>query len=45
VLVIVGSVPALLLAWMVVPPLVAIAAIVGAIYHMTTAPSPTQTPA
>jgi len=45
VLVIVGSVPALLLVWMVVPPLLGVAAIVGAIYHMTTAPSPTQAPA
>lgn len=45
VLVIVGSVPALLLVWMVVPPLLGVAAIVGAINHMTTAPSPTRAPA
>lgn len=45
ILVIVGSLPALLIAWMVVPPLLGIAAIVGAIYNMTTAPSPTQAPA
>ena len=45
VLVIVGSVPAVLLVWMVVAPLLGVAAIVGAIYHMTTAPSPTQAPA
>jgi len=44
-LVIVGSLPAVLSAWMVVPPLLGIAAIVGAIYQMTTAPSPTQAPA
>lgn len=41
-LVIIGSLPAVLLFWMVVPPLLGVAAIVGAIYHMTTAPSPTQ---
>ena len=45
ILIIVGSLPALLLAWMVVPPLVAMAAIGGAIYHMTTSPSPTRAPA
>jgi len=45
ILVIVGSLPALLLVWMVVPPLLGVAAIVGAIYHMTTAPSPTRAPA
>ena len=45
VLMIVSSVPALFLVWMVVPPLLGAAAIVGAIYHMTTAPSPTRTPA
>lgn len=44
-LVIVGSLPAVLSAWMVVPPLLGIVAIVGAIYQMTTAPSPTQAPA
>lgn len=45
ILVIVGSLPALLIVWMVLPPLFGIAAIVGAIYHMTSAPSPTQAPA
>jgi hypothetical protein len=45
VLVIIGSVPALLLMWMVVPPLVGVAAVIGAIDHMTTAPSPTRAPA
>ena len=45
VLVIVGSLPAVLLVWMVVPPLLGIAAIVGAIQHMTTSPSPTRAPA
>ena len=44
-LVIVGSLPALLLFWMVVPPLLAVAAIVGAVLHMTSTPSPAQTPA
>ena len=41
-LVIVGTVPALLLFWAVVPPLLAIATIVGAIAHMTTTPSPRE---
>ena len=45
VLVIIGSVPAILLVWMVVPPLVGLAAIIGAIDHMTKAPSPTRAPA
>jgi hypothetical protein len=45
VLVIVGSLPAMLMFWAVVPPLLGIAAIVGAIYHMTTAPAPTEAPA
>lgn len=45
VLVIIGSVPALMIAWAVVPPLVGLAAIIGAIDHMTTAPSPTKAPA
>jgi hypothetical protein len=44
-LVIVGSLPAVLSAWMMVPPLLGIAAIVGAIHHMTTAPSPAHAPA
>ena len=41
-LVIVGTLPALMLFWMVVPPLLAIATIVGAIGLMTTTPSPSQ---
>jgi hypothetical protein len=45
VLVMIGSVPAVLMVWMVVPPLVGLAAIIGAIDHMTLAPSPTRAPA
>ena len=41
-LVIVGTLPALLLFWTVVPPLLAIATIIGAIVHMTTTPTPTK---
>ena len=45
VLVIFGTLRALLLFWMVVPPLLAIATIVGAIAHMTTTPSPLRSSA
>ena len=41
-LVIVGTLPALLLVWAIVPPLLAIATIVGAMAHMTTTPSPRE---
>jgi hypothetical protein len=44
-LVIVGTLPAFMLVWVVVPPLLAIATVVGAIGLMTTTPSPSQTPA